>query len=162
MPSPPSTRPSGSRERRSSGFIREDSGIAHWRRRLIKQPARPLLASSRRVHATSWSGDQLKPARHSGSRRATEVCLEGIPNAVALRREVRGFHRIDESLAVGPSLNVAIRMMSPGVKPASNRSQSRNPWSGRRPAICLTTFEVLGHEMLPGAPHKRGKIVLRV
>jgi hypothetical protein len=27
-PSPPSTRPSGSRERRSSAFIREDSGIA--------------------------------------------------------------------------------------------------------------------------------------
>src|SRR5215469_12675948 len=35
MPSPPSTRPSGSRERRSSAFVREDSGIAHWRRRLI-------------------------------------------------------------------------------------------------------------------------------
>src|SRR5262245_51973617 len=28
MPSPPSTRPNGSRERRSSAFLREDSGIA--------------------------------------------------------------------------------------------------------------------------------------
>src|SRR6516162_7062420 len=37
MPSPPSTRPSGSRERRSSAFIREDSGIARWRRRLISR-----------------------------------------------------------------------------------------------------------------------------
>src|SRR5215467_9022913 len=27
MPSPPSTRPSGSRERRSSAFVREDSGV---------------------------------------------------------------------------------------------------------------------------------------
>src|SRR5262249_13213343 len=35
MPSPPSTRPSGSRERRSSAFIREDSGIAQRPRRML-------------------------------------------------------------------------------------------------------------------------------
>src|SRR5437868_13355625 len=40
---PPSTRPSGSRERRSSAFIREDSGIAQRPRRILSIASRMVL-----------------------------------------------------------------------------------------------------------------------
>ena len=61
MPSPPSTRPSGSRARRSSAFIREDSGIAHWRRRLISrlQKCRKTKFLADFIPATEFL--QLKP-----------------------------------------------------------------------------------------------------
>src|SRR5262249_8144824 len=61
MPSPPSTRPSGSRERRSSAFIREDPGIAHWRRRLISrlQQCRKAKFLADFIPATEFL--QLKP-----------------------------------------------------------------------------------------------------
>jgi hypothetical protein len=46
-PSPPSTRPSGSRERRSSAFIREDSGIAQRPRRIFSIASRMVLEHRR-------------------------------------------------------------------------------------------------------------------
>src|SRR6267154_1131255 len=49
MPSPPSTRLSGSRERRSSAFVREDSGGEQHRTDLFisLQPGIPVLAKTR-------------------------------------------------------------------------------------------------------------------
>src|SRR5437879_1946050 len=43
MPSPPSTRPSDARERRSSAFIREDSGIAQRPRRCNSRAEKETL-----------------------------------------------------------------------------------------------------------------------
>src|ERR1700756_2502029 len=55
MPLPPSTGPSESRERRSSAFVREDSGIAQRPRRILSIPSRVVL-EHRRAQAPRVGG----------------------------------------------------------------------------------------------------------
>src|SRR4051812_6399038 len=63
MPSPPSTRPSGSRERRSSAFVREDS--VSERPRDPGDAARPPGSASLLLTSPLDGPHTLAPASHS-------------------------------------------------------------------------------------------------